>query len=302
VFKGQGLIVIVGMLCQFASGRAPPPVSPESREVVALMHWFNLEAPLPVPPPPFAPPTAPPPPVANPVCPPGNLNCGTPAPPPTIDENYRSGYVPADVAALLGSELPRLIKLLPPGSEAKLKGWSVSITNCSASAPFIVVCKDLNARVIRIAPILVRAIFGRDPRSLVEVQLKLQSFGADPGSFDGTYQPIYATHGLAPGDWNAVLSSYANILWTPFVSSVDFVIAQQMASVYLSSGSKLPASDVQVNQEAKALSTTANGVYDASGLIQALAAASGKYDKNTWGYQSAGDVDTVLGAIPASTP
>jgi hypothetical protein len=294
-------IALAVMLCQSAASR-PPSVTPEGHEVALAMHWLTAVVPpppSPPPPPQFpAPPVTTPPPSVTLPCPAGNADCVAPTPAPTIDQRYRDGFVPSGVAALLAAELPRLIHLLPANSAAKVNGWSVSISNCSTTAPYILVCKDLTARVIRIAPILVAAIFGKDPHALVEVQQKLQSFGADPGSFDGSYQSVYAAHGLDETDWNAVLKSYAGMVWSPLVSSVDFVIAQQMASLYLSPDSPLPATDPRVNQEAKALSTAPDWFYDPSGLVLALQQAAGKYDSRTWGYERAGDVGDVLGAIP----
>jgi hypothetical protein len=260
-----------------------------------LMHWFTLVVPVPEPPVPGVH-TNPAPPTVAP-CLPGPA-CETPAPPATIDQNYLGGFVPADVSAALSSELQRLRAQLPANAAAKLQNWSVSISNCSVSAPFIIVCKDASAHVIRIAPILVTAIFGDNVKPLLMAQQKLVSFGADPSSFDGSYQSVYGTHGLQPADWNAILSSDGAIMWQPLANSVDFVIAQQMASIYLAVNTAPPPTATQINLEAKAQVTAANGTYDATALTDALGHAAGKYQQSTWGYEHAGDVQQVLGAIP----
>jgi hypothetical protein len=293
--------VVAGTACAGAH-RPPPKPSPPIQEVVLLMHWFSTMMPTTSTPP--MSPTAPPSPSLippAPPCPMGALGCDAPAP-PTLDEKYKDAWVPSAAASALQSELGRLLAFLPVADAAKIKPWSVSIDNCSTGRPLIIVCKEPANRIIKVAPVLINSILLQRAAMLVAFQDKLKSWGADPATFDGLYQPIYAGHGMMPDDWNAVLTSWANMYWPAFIGSVDYVIAQQMASLVLSTGGTLSCTDPDVNQDAKAWITSANGGYDTSQLVTVLGDAAGKYDHSTWGYESASDINFVLAAIPANTP
>jgi hypothetical protein len=295
---GVVLGVLLALAVDSASGapRPPPALSTEAQEAVILMHWFSALAP------PYAASVPPaPPPGPSTLCPPGNPACA-PAP-PALDKKYLQAFMPGDVAARLQAEFTRLRKSLPAEKVVKLNQWSVSMDDCSRTKPWLIVCKAPGAggaHLVKIAPVLLNSILLQSAPGLLDLQDRLKSWGADPSSFDGSYQDAYGSHGLDSNDWNAVLRSWGLKFWPAIIDSIDFVIAQQMASVYLSAAAPLPANDPKVNQEAKTIVTAANGAYDVSFLIAVLGHASTQYDATTWGYEAAADVERVLAAIPAN--
>lgn len=253
------------------------------------MHWFSYLSSPANPRPPSPPPLVP----------------ITPVPPvsPTLSDKYFGDPMPGEISDVLKAEVTRLVHALNnPAQATRMQGWTLSTSNCSQSVPLIMVCKESNAaglKTIKIAPVLLDSILlEAGTPTLLTFQDRLKQWGADPQIFDGTYQASYAQSGKTSEDWYAVLGALGSALWPKIIGSIDFVIAQQMASIYLSNGVPLASSSAQVNQEAKSLATAANGAYDPSLLITVLTKASAKYNNTPWGYETLNDLNLIVPAIP----
>jgi len=219
-----------------------------------------------------------------------------PAPKPAMLPSYLSVSLAPGMEQFLQQAIVRLQPYLTPTQKTAIQGLPLTSTNCSTATPVLLVTQANSAAgKIRlcIAPILVRAVFGGSAKIFVSFNDRLQSFGISPYSFDGTYKQYHGGQ-MAEADFNAVISSYGKMIFQQFAIAMDFVIAREMAKIYLRTSSTPVVTAPAANIEARLVVTKADVGVDLSSLITALEPATSKYDPSTWGYNTAGDSAAIL--------